>query len=176
MEKIKVNRYITLFALAALIFSFVSCNSRVLREDFRDTSFKTLISFCENGINISAYLTATKNRDGTHDIELEVISPKTLSGFTVHRENGTEYSEFEGIRLSSNNLSTLLQYADIIFQDGDIFIVSKTELDGRSVLFATLGRNDPNGYEIYLDPDTYIPIEITLGNKTVHFSEFVRLV
>ena len=176
MESITlVKRTALIIAVIFLIFSFCSCQKRTIREDYRDSGFRTRISFCSLGMDIEAYLVAEPSSDGSHNLKLEVISPESLCGLTVCKIGDREYVKYEGITLSENSFSALLKYAEIAIPQGEIFIVSKAELNGDEVIFATAKRSDGQTYEIYLDPRSYIPKEIHLGDTSVIFSEFTRL-
>lgn len=173
MKKIRSARLFSIFLLLASMLFLSSCTGRILQNDFRDGSFKTLISFTEKEVEISAYLTAEKRADGGHDLKLEIVSPTTMSGVTVYRQGEAEYAELDKVKISDGGFSSLLDYAELVIPSGDIHTVTKEERDGRTVLFATVGQNGE--YEIYLDPISYIPTEIRHRDRAVYISEFTKL-
>ncbi len=167
----KIKRCIVFVFIFVLICTLFSCESGNGKEDYRERDFSCVIVFVEGNSEKQARVTVSTADMGERTIKAELFFPHFLCGITVGVEQGNDYVECGGVRIDTKAFEHILSYVKMLVPEGEWSKVCKTP-DGRSYVTVKDADNDER-YDIYIDPRSYIPIEISKGEQTVFIKDLV---
>ena len=162
-----------------LVLSCVSCGRARLPADYRMAAFDARVSWTVEGLSVLAVLRADAPVEGARGIRMEMISPQTLSGVVLTRQEGQWRVACGELETDASLLRELTAFAELLLPMGEITPVCETEWQGETVLYAEIVHNTEEGekcvYELYLDLETGEPRSIRQGERALEIRSFQAL-
>ena len=159
----------------ALFCLLAGCTSPRTLPDYRGSAFVAEIRLLTPTITLEASASVEKLSDPTlpRDVTLQLKSPEALSDVCLERRGGIVSLCYDGITLSGDSLSPLLQAIDLLVASGGIQPICETEELGEPLIFAELHSTKENTrYELYLSPDTGAPRVFRTDTFTLELLSF----
>ena len=165
MERIRVRAATITFALI-LTVALGGCGGKNRLPDYRDVAFCARVAWETDGAFMEALVVS--DLQGTQRIEL--LAPKELSGFVLLSEGRQKRILCGGVEMKGESMSALFETVGVILPAGERRVICRTEWEGESVMYAQV-EGDP-AVELYLDPESGVPIGIVRGDLTVRVRSF----
>ena len=175
MEMIRKKLRFGIGFMLALFCLLASCTTARPLPDYRDSSFVAELRLITPTITMEASASVEKLSAPTlpRDITLQLKSPEALSDVFLRRSGGIVSLSYDGMTLSGDSLSPLLQAVDLLLSSGEIQRICKTEELGEPLIFAELHSTKENTrYELYLSPDTGAPRVFRTDTFTLEILSF----
>jgi len=167
---VKLKIIAVLLITAFCICCLFSCGRGGITEDYRDSPFEATVVLCRGSSSWEARITVGDDAAEQRDIRIELLSPETLSGISIYRENGEVYAQYGDLRMSGSSFGHILEFADIIIPKGEMELVGKSDIGEKRILCAST----TSGHEIYLNAETLEPVEIRIGDMAVKIKDFKK--
>ncbi len=153
------------FLVIFIAFSSLSgCSDRAIPLDYRQSDFEAEAILNDGAAELTVRIQKAADR-----IQMELLSPDSLSEITFCREAGEEYIICRELRLSADGFEHMLGWLDLLLPTGELILVGKSQINGCEVLGAVTESSET---EIYLDKNTYAPLYIKQGERQISIKGF----
>lgn len=171
-------RYTRIGLAALLLLSLCACAATPTPPDYRLSGFTCEASWMEEALSLRATITVSPPQAqdtpfGQRDLTISFLSPDSLAGVTVCRRSGEISVQLGDVSLDGASSSSWLRVAELLLPDGALSSISRTQENGRSLLYAEIHTTeDDSGCQLYLEPSTGIPLRIRRGAREVEIHAF----
>lgn len=175
MEMIRKKLRFGIGIVLALLCLLSGCTAARTLPDYRDSAFVADLRLITPTVTLEASASVALPDDPTasRDVTLRIKSPQALSDVCLERRGGIVSLSYDGMTLSGDSLSPLLQAVDLLLASGEIQRVCETEELGEPLIFAELHSTKENTrYELYLSPDTGAPRVFRTDTFTLELLSF----
>ena len=177
MGKLLVYGRICILLLCVALVT-ASCGAPRVESDFRREGFRATLLWESGDLELVAQVTVGKCVDGApRELTLTVLEPPSLAGTVVERSSeGALTLRVHGIAVRTDVVEPMLEPVELLLGGGALRGVCETELDGRTVLYAQAdSEQEAKGYEFYLEPESFAPVRVVLGERSVEVRSFESL-
>ena len=152
MEMIRKKLRFGIGFVLALFCLLSGCAAARTLPDYRESAFVAELRLITPTVTLEASATVEALGDPTlpRDVTLQLKSPEALSDVRLCRSDGIVSLCYDGMTLSGDSLSPLLQASDLLVASGEIQPICKTEELGEPLIFAERHSTKENTrYELY---------------------------
>ena len=161
---VKLKLWALFTTVVILLSCSAGCSPKTPPTDYRESSFVATAELSDQSGSATAKITADRS-----SVSMELITPDSLSGIALVRENGENYILCGDMRMPSSDHGYLLEWLDMIIPAGKIILTGNTKIDGLASVGAVVEGQD---VEIYFDKSTYAPLKIIKNGRCVTLTAF----